>query len=507
MNRGNVGDTSAEAPSEDRSSRLNNGVTTQVIAETDSAVREATTVAKDLKATTTTSVEEDSLTDGLIGAAATHEEVERLVAKSDDSSASIRTEDESIAKKMPEAAAPCNDEKAPNKNSENVATDAAAVVAEAVPAQPGTKAATTSVPDVASAVPTNGADSSTAGAGKSEEATEDVLAGYEAPSAADVVAAAKANEISNADDSYVAPTASEVIKADNASNSNANGANTSKAAVAEGEEPSAETVSLEGLPPDEAAALVWSKLRSFASAKGETGVRDVFAQFDADSSGTLDKNEFKSALSTVGLPGASNKVVETVMKAASQEEGAGCSKKALDYASFAAALKPAVLSSASTASANATSKEASTKDNGAPSPKEVSAEVAPTASAAVQADTKPVESSAVKVGATDSSSAETVSLEGLPPDEAATLVWSKLRAFAATKGETGVRDVFAQFDADSSGTLDKNEFKSALATVGLPGASNKVVETVMKAASQEEGAGGSKKALDYASFAAALKGK
>ena len=339
MNRGNVGDTSAEAPSEDRSARLNKGATTQVIAETDSAVREATTVAKDLKATTTTSVEEESLTDGLIGAAATHEEVERLVAKSDASSASIHTEDESIAKKMPKVAAACNEEKVPNKNSENEATDAAAVEAEAEPAQLDTKAATTSAPDVASAAPTTGADSSTSGAGQTEEATEDVLVGYEAPAAADVVAAANANEITNAHDSYVAPAASEVIEADKASNGNANGANASKTAVAEGEEPSAETVSLEGLPPDEAAGLVWSKLRSFAATKGETGVRDVFAQFDADSSGTLDKNEFKSALATVGLPGASNKVVETVMKAASQEEGAGGSKKALDYASFAAALK------------------------------------------------------------------------------------------------------------------------------------------------------------------------
>jgi len=192
--------------------------------------------------------------------------------------------------------------------------------------QPISEGSTTSVPRKSSAKVED-----------ARKAPEDVLSGYEAPPAADVMTAAKASDGSGGnDDSYVAPAASEVLEA---SNGSATEVTSSKAAVVKEEVPSAETVPLEGLQPDEATALVWAKLRAFAATKGETGVRELFSQFDADSSGTLDKNEFKSALATVGLPGASNKVVETVMKAASQGEGAGGSKKRLDYASFAAALK------------------------------------------------------------------------------------------------------------------------------------------------------------------------
>jgi hypothetical protein len=266
----------------------------------------------------------------LIGAAATHEKVEALVANSRNAASPAYAEEESDAKKIPEVAVASNEEEVLTKTSENVATDAATAVEVAtqvsVPkSQPISEGSTTSVPRKSSAKVEN-----------ARKAPEDVLAGYEAPSAADVMAAAKASEGSDVNDSYVAPAASEVIEA---SKGSAIETPSSETAAAKEEVPSAETVPLEGLQPDEATALLWAKLRAFAATKGETGVRELFSQFDADSSGTLDKNEFKSALATVGLPGASNKVVETVMKAASQGEGAGGSKKRLDYASFAAALK------------------------------------------------------------------------------------------------------------------------------------------------------------------------
>jgi len=119
----------------------------------------------------------------------------------------------------------------------------------------------------------------------------------------------------------------------------------------------------------------------------------------------------------------------------------------------------------------------------------------------------------------------TISLEGMKPDEASALVWSKLKAWAAAptpndsreeregreedeggnkSSEGGVVSLFKELDLDKSGTLDAKEFKAALAAIGLPGASNKVVETVMKAAAQADGSKGSKKVLDYASFASLL---
>jgi hypothetical protein len=111
------------------------------------------------------------------------------------------------------------------------------------------------------------------------------------------------------------------------------------ASAAAADAPTAKT--LEGMKPDDAVALAWGTLQALADSIGNAGVRDIFERFDTDGSGTLDKREFKAALATVGLPGASNKVLEIMMKAASQEEAAKGSKRALDYASFATALKPA----------------------------------------------------------------------------------------------------------------------------------------------------------------------
>ena len=117
------------------------------------------------------------------------------------------------------------------------------------------------------------------------------------------------------DEAYVAPSASNVIAAGN------------------------EALSLDGMKPEEASALVWQKLREFAaSTQGQEGTKKLFKKFDTDGNGTLDRNEFREALALVGVTGASNKAVEIIMKAAGAEDGAKGTKKALDYACFANAL-------------------------------------------------------------------------------------------------------------------------------------------------------------------------
>ena len=326
FNRHEDKDTSIEAPTGDHSTHSNGVNPRKNLGGAGGVSNEVGTTGRDLKATATARAKEESLTDGLIGAAATHEVVEALVANSRNAASFAYAEEESDAKKIPEVAVASNEEEVLTKTSENVATDAATAVEVATQVSVQKSQPISEVPRKSSAKVED-----------ARKAPEDVLSGYEAPPAADVMTAAKASDGSGGnDDSYVAPAASEVLEARNGS---ATEVTSSKVAVVKEEVPSAETVPLEGLQPDEATALVWAKLRAFAATKGETGVRELFSQFDADSSGTLDKNEFKSALATVGLPGASNKVVETVMKAASQGEGAGGSKKRLDYASFAAALK------------------------------------------------------------------------------------------------------------------------------------------------------------------------
>jgi len=97
-----------------------------------------------------------------------------------------------------------------------------------------------------------------------------------------------------------------------------------------------------------------------------------------------------------------------------------------------------------------------------------------------------------------------VGLGGFKPDEAAAFTWEQMRAFVKTEGPSRLLLLLKGFDAADCGTLTNREFKAALADAGLPGASNKVAETVMKAASNTAGAKGSKKALDYAAFVRAL---
>ena len=327
---------------------------------------------------------------------------------------------------------------------------------------------------------------------------------------------------------------------------------------------STETTTLEGILPTDAVGLVWKRLRSFAQAEGETGARSLFQRFDADRSGILDPKEFKAALAHVGLAGASNKVVEIVMKAASQRDGAKGSKKVLDYASFAVALhgglenteqpntstnaiaadepalrqgratNEAVSSAKPPVSADAVTEAAEVSVDNVAKPidivattqseESVDGELAGPRAANEGAVNDPLpeiqgaiaaengaETQANEDGETTATSAleggAGVQLEGMAPDDAVKVVWEKLQALIDGGNHGNALELFQTFDADKSGTLDTKEFKAALAAVGLPGASNKVATQVMKAASSGEHAKGTKKLLYYDDFLNALNSR
>lgn len=127
------------------------------------------------------------------------------------------------------------------------------------------------------------------------------------------------------------------------------------------------------------------------------------------------------------------------------------------------------------------------------------------------APNEPVANASVSVSKSISSTANSTesakaaaTLEGMDPEAATLRAWTTLRGLASSLGSTGILEILKRFDAEENGVLNKNEFKAALASVDMPGASNKVIENIMKAASQEEGSKGSKKALDYTNFAATL---
>jgi hypothetical protein len=69
------------------------------------------------------------------------------------------------------------------------------------------------------------------------------------------------------------------------------------------------------------ATLVWGRLRDFA--KKDAGFAEAtFKELDADGSGTIDKDEFRSILDRIGAADASEEVVASIM-AAADDDGDG----------------------------------------------------------------------------------------------------------------------------------------------------------------------------------------
>lgn len=213
----------------------------------------------------------------------------------------------------------------------------------------------------------------------------------------------------------------------------------------------------------EEAELAWEALRAFArdGAKAKTGfftgsTLSHFKEIDADGDGKLGRDEVAAAVQRLeGLAAQpSEMVVDQIMRMADADDNG-----ALDYDEFVAALVKAERRHRAKVKAALAAEEAR-------------------AQAAHAAASQSVHEANV---------------------EAAQAIWEGLRAFARD-GDTGsTLDHFKRIDADGSGTLDRGEFKQAVAMVGYPDASDGVVTEVMKLADLDTDG-----EIDYNEFVGAL---
>ena len=55
------------------------------------------------------------------------------------------------------------------------------------------------------------------------------------------------------------------------------------------------------MPAEEAAAVIWDRMRSYMKEKGGKRATDLFKEIDKDRSGKIDADEFKAALEKMGI--------------------------------------------------------------------------------------------------------------------------------------------------------------------------------------------------------------
>lgn len=74
----------------------------------------------------------------------------------------------------------------------------------------------------------------------------------------------------------------------------------------------------------------------------------------------------------------------------------------------------------------------------------------------------------------------TVDINSLPAEEAADLIWEKMRAYKKDKGCQRATELFKEIDKDRSGKIDVDEFIAALERMGIQGVTKKVAKAVIK---------------------------
>jgi Ca2+-binding EF-hand superfamily protein len=201
------------------------------------------------------------------------------------------------------------------------------------------------------------------------------------------------------------------------------------------------TVRLHGLKAEEMSNLVTGRVRAVISAHGAEETVEIFRRFDLLESSTLNAVQLRAALEKIGLSGA-NEDSLTTMISAFYPQGRGL----IDYHNFV----DDVL-------------------NGGPS-----------------------------FGLSNNSISITtkqMSLSDTTVDEAVDSIRDRLRAVISERGTRGMLDIFQETDTDMNGKIDAAEFKASLAKFNVKGASDEVVYAFF-ASADPDGNG----ALDYREF-------
>jgi len=268
---------------------------------------------------------------------------------------------------------------------------------------------------------------------------------------------------------------------------------------------------LDEMPTEEAAEVIWDRMRAYMKEKGGKRATDLFKEIDKDRSGKIDADEFKAALVKMGIEVPKKKVIKAIMKTA-DPNGDG----ELEYKELLAVLKQPV----------GAAKVAADREKAKPVPQARSASPvkkkppvvseAPKASGGGMFGVSMPELPSMGLALPDMPDlgitmpdmpdlnlpdvgldAMAAGLQGIagqgvvvdrafmdemPTEEAAEVIWDRMRAYMKEKGGKRATDLFKEIDKDRSGKIDADEFKACLERMEIPVPKKKVIKAIMKTA-------------------------
>jgi len=283
------------------------------------------------------------------------------------------------------------------------------------------------------------------------------------------------------------------------------------------------------LPTEEAADLIWERMRAYMKEKGGQRATELFKEMDKDRSGKIDVDEFIAALERMDIKGVNKKVAKAVIKtvdpngdgqleykeilpmlkaprkkkedASSRNSfGSDIFGQGLDGATDAfGGIYTAISSSAGEASeqsgvnfAAAGLKSAMQMSEGLPEVPQFSMPEAlssfpelpdlgfsGTVPPMPSFDDMPGMPSIPDFMSTEQSNVN-VDLEQMTTEEAADLIWDRMRTYMKEKGGQRATDLFKEMDKDRSGKIDTVEFIAALERMEIRGVKKKLAKAIIK---------------------------